>query len=82
MGASSPAAVKKLAMRILPDAKARANALKTGELDIAVAIEPQDAVSLQAAGFKDTPVDRQGCPTASSSTSTSSRPTTSMCAAR
>ena len=62
MGASGPAAVKKLAMRILPDAKARANALKTGELDIAGAIEPQDAVSLQAAGFKVTPVDATGMP--------------------
>lgn len=61
-GASGPAAVKKLTMRILPDAKARANALKTGELDIAGAIEPQDAVSLKAAGFTVTPVDATGMP--------------------
>jgi peptide/nickel transport system substrate-binding protein len=62
MGASGPAAAKKLTLRILPDAKARANALKTGELDIAGAIEPQDAVSLKAAGFKVTPVDATGMP--------------------
>jgi peptide/nickel transport system substrate-binding protein len=62
MGASGPAPVKKLTLRILPDAKSRANALKTGELDIAGAIEPQDAVSLQSAGFKVTPVDATGMP--------------------
>jgi peptide/nickel transport system substrate-binding protein len=62
MGASGPAPVKNLTMRILPDAKARANALKTGELDIAGAIEPQDAVSLQSAGFNVTPVDATGMP--------------------
>ena len=62
MGASGPAPVKKLILRILPDAKARANALKTGELAIAGAIEPQDAVSLKSAGFKVTPVDAVGMP--------------------
>jgi peptide/nickel transport system substrate-binding protein len=62
MGASGPALVKKLTMRILPDAKARANALRTGELAIAGAIEPQDAVSLKSAGFKVTPVDAVGMP--------------------
>jgi len=62
MGASGPAPVKKLIMRILPDAKARANALKTGELDIAGAIEPQDAVSLKSAGFNVIPVDATGMP--------------------
>jgi peptide/nickel transport system substrate-binding protein len=62
MGASGAAPVKKLILRILPDAKARANALKTGELAIAGAIEPQDAVSLQSAGFTVTPVDAVGMP--------------------
>jgi peptide/nickel transport system substrate-binding protein len=62
MGASGAAPVKTLTMRILPDAKARANALRTGELSVAGAIEPQDAVSLTAAGFKVTPVDATGMP--------------------
>ena len=62
MNASGPAPVKQLIMRILPDAKARANALKTGELAIAGAIEPQDAVSLRSAGFKVIPVDATGMP--------------------
>jgi peptide/nickel transport system substrate-binding protein len=62
-GTQGASPLKKLTLRILPDAKARSNALKTGELDVAAAIEPQDSASLTASGnFKEIKVDSAGQP--------------------
>ena len=61
-GASGPAAVKKLTMRILPDAKARANALKDRRTGHSRRDRAPGRRVAEAAGFKVTPVDATGMP--------------------
>ena len=48
---NGPAPVQQLNFLVLLDASARANALRTGEIDIALSLNPQDVTALTGSGF-------------------------------